>query len=280
MKPAAFRYHTATSVAHAAELLAHLGEESRLISGGQSLGVMLNLRVVRPSDIIDVSRVSELRRLIQNDDQSLSVGAAVTHANIEDSSVVGVAPDILRHVAHGIAYRSVRNRGTMGGSIAHADPAADWPPVLCALDAVVSIASTDAQARSVPCRSFFLGTYETALRQGDVIERIVVPALDPATRWGFSKHVLSHGGFASALALCILPPDSAPQLWLGATGGQPLDASAALARVPLDRGGDRPSELMEAILAGIELADETDHARYARHLHAVNAVRSVEKARR
>jgi carbon-monoxide dehydrogenase medium subunit len=278
MKPAPFTYCAAQSAQEAAALLRRLGDEARIIAGGQSLGPMLNLRVARPSHLVDVSRIAALRELYVSDG-ALCVGAAVTHADIEDAALPGVSGDILTTVAAGIAYRSVRNRGTIGGSMAHADPAADWPPVLCALDARVRTVTTDG-GRRIAARGFFQGYFETALTPGEVLAEIEVPQLAPGARWALAKEVQSHGGFASAIAICVMTPDEKPRLWLGAAEPCPLDRSDVIADLEPRAWSDVTKRMIEERIAtGLDDPDDDGAlARYRRRLHAVNAARAVERA--
>ena len=125
MKPAAFDFVRATSIAEATRLLAEANGAARLIAGAQSLGPMLNLRLAQPRLLIDITGIPELTR-IEDDDETVTIGACVTTANIEDGRLPGRGLDMLSTVAAQIAYRAVRNRGTIGGSLCHADPAADW----------------------------------------------------------------------------------------------------------------------------------------------------------
>ena len=134
MKAAAFDYLRPRDLAEA--LHAVRGADAKLIAGGQSLGPMLNLRLARPKVLVDVSKLAELRTIADEGD-AWRLGAAVTHAELEDRPLAGCEP--LAKVARVVAYRAVRNRGTVGGSLAHADPAADWPVVFAALDATVRV---------------------------------------------------------------------------------------------------------------------------------------------
>ena len=129
MKPAPFDYACASSLEEAMTLLAGTDGDIRPLSGGQSMGPMLNFRLARPALLVDISRIKELT-MVSEDADGVTVGAAVTHAAFEDGDIADVANGLIRHAASGIAYRAVRNRGTIGGSLAHADPAADWPSVM------------------------------------------------------------------------------------------------------------------------------------------------------
>lgn len=277
MKPAAFHYHAARSVDEAVALLAELGEDARIIAGGQSLGPMLNLRVARPSDVIDISKVGSLRE-IRASGNGLWIGAAVTHARLEDEPLPGVLGALLRNVASGIAYRAIRNRGTIGGSLAHADPAADWPVVLSALGARVHLASREGR-RVLLMDRFALGVFETALAPSEMIEGIEIPALPEGARWGFSKQVQSHGSFASALSICLAFEPGRHALWLGACGGQPINATEALAGIDHDNpAADVTAATRESVTALLDDGDVSPMGRYRRHLHSTNAAFAVEQA--
>jgi len=204
MKAAAFDYSRARSTAHAVELLAER-QGSRLIAGGQSLGPMLNLRLARPGRLIDIRECDELRRYMDTSDEVV-YGAAITHAEIEDGEVPDPSPGWLRRAARNIAYRAVRNRGTIGGSLAHADPAADWPIVLAAVGAEVWIEGP-AGSRAEPLRSFIRGPFATTLGEGEVLTAVRVPRPSPAARLGYCKLSAKRGEFAQALAVVFEDPE-------------------------------------------------------------------------
>jgi aerobic carbon-monoxide dehydrogenase medium subunit len=169
MKPAAFDYVRATDLAQAVALLAASDGMAKAASGTQSLGPMLNLRLAQPTQLVDVSRIPALREFALQGDL-LRVGAAVTHAQVEDGQLPDVTRGLLPRVAAGIAYRAVRNRGTIGGSLANNDPAADYPAAVLGLGATVT---TD--RRSVAADDFFKGLYETALAEGEIITAVSFP---------------------------------------------------------------------------------------------------------
>jgi len=276
VKPAPFQYHAARTIEEAVDLLGRFGDDARPMAGGQSLNPMLNFRVLRPAHVVDISRIERLRAIDATADR-LWIGAAVTHARLEDSALPGVAGALIRHAAGGIAYRSVRNRGTIGGSVAHADAAADWPQVLCALDAVVQLVSASGR-RNVPMRDFVHGVFETALAPGELIEGFEIAALPPDARWGLSKQIFNHGGFAAAIAVCVLTAQRRA-LWLGVCGTRPMDASAALSDLPVTWSSAARDRVKQAAIAEIERSGEPGSTdRYRRNLHAVNAAQSVEQA--
>jgi carbon-monoxide dehydrogenase medium subunit len=284
MKPAPFRYQAAGSLAEAVAIVsgsAGEDEDIRLIAGGQSLGPMLNLRMVRPTLLVDIHSIDALRTISLLNDDRLRIGACVTHAQLEDAArdgpLSGIAGAFIRHVAGGIAYRAIRTRGTIGGSLAHADPAADWPCAMAALGAMIELAGP-AGLRRVPATAFGLGMFETALQPGEIISAIELPET-PVQGWGYRKHCRKAGEFAHALAACIDPGvrgDGRIEVWIGATGAAPvvieLDALQAHgpAMVPAQRLAKLRSALAARLPAWIAQGDT-----YARHLHAHVAAEAI-----
>lgn len=236
MKPAKFDYRSAdTSSAVTVELAADV-EGTKLIAGAQSLGPMLNLRLARPNRLIDVSMLPELRQARETTD-GIEIGAAVTHAEIEDNEVPGLSTgDVekapftwLREAATNIAHRAVRNRGTLGGSLAHADPAADWVIVMTGLGATILLDGPNGR-RDVAMADFVTGPFETALRSGELITAVRVPQPGPGARWGYWKFVRQVGEFAKASATILIDPDgTVPRIAVGALGRQPLLLEANVA---------------------------------------------------
>ena len=204
MKAAAFDYHSATSVAEAVALLAE--GETRVLAGGQSLGPSMNLRLARPQRLVDVKRVAALRTVAM-DDAVCSLGAGWTHAEIEDGAVPDFSQGMLAHIAHGIAYRAVRNRGTLGGSLAHADPAADWVNSVIALGGTL-VADGPAGQRRIAAEDFMLGAFTTALSGDEVLVAVELPRLGPQARWGYHKLCRKTGEFAKAIGVAVHDPAS------------------------------------------------------------------------
>jgi aerobic carbon-monoxide dehydrogenase medium subunit len=226
MKPAALTYDRPASLADALSRLAALAGRGRLIAGGQSLGPMLNFRIVRPDHLLDISRIDDLRGA-NFAGGSLVIGACVTHAEIEDGRIPDVTRGLLPFVARQIAYRAVRNRGTIGGSLAHADPAADWLTTTIALDAQVRLVGR-AGERRVPVADFVTGVMETAIREDEIIAHVVIPALSDAARWGHAKYAKKPGDFAQSMAVAVADP------------------ARGLARVVLGRRAEPPALLRAA----------------------------------
>jgi carbon-monoxide dehydrogenase medium subunit len=201
---------------------------------------MLNLRLARPSAVVDISGLSELIT-IEISPTEISIGAMVTHAALECGAHAGPTFDLLRRVAGGIAYRGIRNRGTIGGSIAHADPAADWPSCLLALDASVTIAGANGPRR-LPIADFFVASFTTALLPGELVTRINIAPLGAHARWGYYKHNRKIGEFAKAIGCFIDDPtrpvrrivagalSSPPVVLFAEQGGWPAEISIASIR--------------------------------------------------
>lgn len=214
MKPAAFAY------ARAATLEDALAAGARPVAGTQSLGPMLNLRLARPSAVIDIRRLPELRGTAE-DAAGATWGAATTHAEVED----GIAPDptggFLRGVARTIAYRAVRNRGTVGGSLCHADPAADWPGALALVGAEAEIAGPAGRRRRIPIAALMRAPFETALEEGEILLAIRIPRPPAGTRHARHKVVRKTGEFAQAIAGLRSGPEGM-RVMLGAVDGPPL----------------------------------------------------------
>ena len=203
MKPAEFAYTRAVTLEDALGSFAS-STMGRVIAGGQSLGPMLNLRLAEPKELIDVSRLAELRHARIEGDR-LAIGACVTHAEIEDGKIPDVTLGLMRYVASGIAYRAVRNRGTIGGSIAHADPAADWLTTTIALDASLLL-SGGAGQREVRVSDFVRGPLDTAIGEGEIITYVLVPRLSSDARWGHAKYAKKLGDFAQSMAVAVVDP--------------------------------------------------------------------------
>lgn len=218
MKAASFEHVRPANLAGAIALLA--GEAGgRVLAGGQSLGPMLNLRLAQPRLLVQVNRLPELVGVAE-DAESVTIGACVTHTAISDGLVPDIGSGVLARVAEHIAYRAVRNRGTIGGSLCHADPAADWITVLTALDASVLLHGTNG-ARSLRLADFVLGPFHTALRAGEVLVAIRVPRLPSGARWGYEKACRKPGDFAHAMAAVLLCGPRR-RVVIGALGGRPL----------------------------------------------------------
>jgi aerobic carbon-monoxide dehydrogenase medium subunit len=221
MKPAMFDCVRASSLAEATRLLVEANGTARVVAGGQSLGPMLNLRLAQPRVLIDITGIPELTR-IDDDADAVTFGACITTANIEDGRLPDRGLKQLAVVAMQIAYRAVRNRGTVGGSLCHADPAADWTSALCAFGAECQISAGNGRLL-LPADQFITGAYENALAPGEVLEAIKIPRLSPHGRFGYQKICRKSGEFALAIGAVL---DDAERglfrIVIGATKGRPI----------------------------------------------------------
>jgi aerobic carbon-monoxide dehydrogenase medium subunit len=264
VKAAPFEYRHADS---AAQAVAWLGESAmaKVCGGSQSLAPMLNLRLAQVECLIDLSRIEALASFTQGKN-ALRIGAAVTHARIEDGELPDCTFGLLPKVAAGIAYRAVRNRGTIGGSLAHADPAADWVNTMCLLDATVVILGAEGE-RQVRASEFFLGPFTTALAPDEVIVAVEVPRFSSKARWAYRKTCRKPGEFAEAIAAAWVDPEhGVARALIGALGGMPHVIEGAQAIAALRRPGGLAGALQDA---GI-----TDD--YEREVHAVMLRRALD----
>ncbi|MDE0383864.1 MAG: FAD binding domain-containing protein [Defluviicoccus sp.] len=280
MKPAPFDYARAGSLEEAIGLLAAADGEARPLAGGQSLGPMLNLRIARPALLVDLSPIEELRD-VSEDADGVTIGASVVHAAIEDGEVPDVTHGLMRRAAAGIAYRAVRNRGTVGGSLAHADPAGDWAPVMMALGASLGIRGPEG-GRSVDADAFVTDPLTTVLEPGEIVEAIRIPRLSEGARWGHYKLCVKPGDFAESLAVVVRDADRGH---CRAALAGPTHAPILLDRVAgLIAGADGWSDALaggikDAASGEIKAAGFADaEDRYAMNVHATAAVRAAREA--
>ena len=206
MKPVAFAYERPRDAEAAAKLLGEEGLFVKAIAGGQSLGPMLNLRLAQPDLLVDLASAPELVAVEQTDG-FLELGACVTHADIEDGRIPDPSGGLMPFVAAGIAYRAVRNRGTLGGSLAHADPAADWITVLPLLGAQVVLQSRHGR-RNLDVKDLMTSSFTTAVRSDELIRAIRIPTSSKRARWGFFKFNQKAGEFAHAIGAIFHDPEN------------------------------------------------------------------------
>jgi len=239
MKPFPFDYARPKDLREAGSLLARGGEGARVLAGGQSLGPMLNFRLARPSLLVAIHHLPELCAVEEAAD-SVTLGACVTHAQIADSRTPDMGARILARIGEGIAYRAVRNRGTLGGSLAHADPAADW---LCALTALGATVLTwrPGGGRTIPLGAFVPAAFRTVLEPGEILHAVRIPRPSEGARWGYYKACRKPGEFAFAMAAVLVDgARGVRRAAIGAVGGPPV----------LLEGKRVVPEAVEAALAG------------------------------
>jgi aerobic carbon-monoxide dehydrogenase medium subunit len=276
MKAASFAYERPTDVNDVLALMAEANGVTKIIAGGQSLGPMLNLRLVEPDRIIDISGLSELKHA-ERDGDELVIGACITHGDIEDGRIPDVTRGAMRRVAAAIAYRAVRNRGTIGGSLSHADPAADWISTLAALDAKVTLRSTSG-IRHLAVADFITGALESALKAGEIVAAIRVPAMKPSAKWGYVKTCRKTGEFAHAIGAVLIDPEQATaRAVIGAVDAAPIvlgDAAALFGgKITGDFKRQFDARVADAMLVKAGIANATD-----RHIHVAVLRRAVNEA--
>ena len=237
---------------------------------------MLNFRLVERDLLVDITRIAELNR-IDEDDGSLILGACTTHADIEDGRVPDVTGGVLPAVAQGIAYRAIRTRGTIGGSLAHADPAADWVSCLAALDAEVILLGPSG-CRRRPVAKLMVGTFEPRMDADEIIEAVRIPRLGPEVCWGYYKVCRKSGDFAHAIGAVLFDPERGVcRVVVGATDSAPivLDDAAALF------GGDLAPPLQPRFdrTAALRLLRDTGLGgnAYSLQIHVVALERAVRQ---
>ncbi len=282
MKPPIFDYVAATSIDMAVAALAEAGGEAKILAGGQSLVPMLNFRLLRPSVLIDINRIAGLS-FVEETPQHIRVGALTRHHRLETSPVIARHLPVVSCAMTHVAHLAIRNRGTIGGSLSHADPAAELPMLALLLDAELHIASSSGK-RTVAAREFFIDALTVDLGGDDLVTEIVLPKLPPNTGWAFEEVARRHGDFAlAAVAVTLTAGDGVvtqARMALTGIGPTPLRATEAEALL-VGHTVDRllTGRAIEAVRAAI--APETDlHASsdYRRHLAGVLLGRALAAA--
>ncbi|MHC2439388.1 FAD binding domain-containing protein [Bradyrhizobium sp. USDA 4451] len=254
MKAAAFAYARATSVVNALELLAAHGDRAKVLSGGQSLMPAMNLRLLSPDILVDIGGLAELRGVAVRGDL-LVIGALTRHVDLLNSPEVALHAPLLRDAVAQVAHPAIRNRGTIGGSLAHADPASELPACVVVLDAAIVVRGPRGERR-ISATAFFNGIYDTALAPDELLVAVEVPVARLGAAFFFHEYARRHGDYAlvGLAARAVIAGDRFAELRLGyfAVGDRPLLAAAAdkLINVSVT-----PALLAEATAA---LADELD----------------------
>jgi carbon-monoxide dehydrogenase medium subunit len=279
MKASAFNYARATSVSNALELLHAHGDRAKVLSGGQSLMPAMNLRLISPELIVDIGELTELRGIAVTG-HGVRIGALTRHVDLARSSeIAAYAPLLVEAIAH-VAHPAIRNRGTLGGSLAHADPASELPACMLALNATI-IVRGQAGERRIAAQDFFTGIYETALSPEELLVAVELPAKPKNAAHFFHEFARRHGDYAilGLAAQAIVEGDGLADLRLAffAVGDRPVLAKTAGKLVGV--------ALTPAVVAGAcgALSEELDphddqqaSASMRRHLAKVLLVRCVE----
>lgn len=273
MKASQFSYARPDTLEEALALMAHEGTEPMALAGGQSLMPMMNFRVARPGVLVDLNRVPGLSGIVEGD-ATVRIGAMTRYRDLAASDVVAARLPLVAAALPHIAHAAIRNRGTIGGSMALADPAAEMPAVALALGATLHLVSRDGP-RDVPADEFFLGAYETALMQGELVAGVSFPAAGQADRFGFHEIVRRHGDYAMAGAVVAAGGGTVRVAFFGVGDGA-LRVPAAEAALGADLSGIDAAvdALSELEVAGDLNGDEATK----RHLAGVALRRAVAEA--
>ena len=284
MKPAAFRYFAPRALDEALGLLAEHGEDGKVLAGGQSLVPAMNFRLARPASLIDINRIAGLD-YVREEDGALRIGALARHARFERPAAAGALGGFLATVARHIAHLPIRTRGTFAGSLAHADPAAEWCLVATLLDAELVLASRRG-TRILKPDGYFLGALATALEPDELLIEIRLPLLDAGWLAGFAEFSRRAGDYALAMCAAMLRREEGriveARLAIGAAAERPSRIAAA-ERLLLgsDGGAEIGRQAGEIAAAAIEpLEDVQASAPYRRHLVRAMVARAVTQAAR
>jgi 2-furoyl-CoA dehydrogenase FAD binding subunit len=258
MKPAAFDYIRADSAEETVSLLARHGEDAKILAGGQSLMAMLNIRLAQPAMLVDISRVKDLDYVCVENGK-LVVGAAATQASVETRATLASEVPLLGMVFPWISHFQIRNRGTVCGSVAHADPSAELPLCLTALQGEVVLRSKSGR-RVLKAEDFFQGMLMTAVRPGEIVEEVRFPLQQQGARYAFREVSMRHGDFA-IVALAAVVTASAIELTVGGVADRP--ARKRWARIA---GDDLDTALNDFAWELEAQSDAHASAEYRRHL--------------
>jgi carbon-monoxide dehydrogenase medium subunit len=284
MKPAPFRYHAPTTVGETVSLLADLGEEAKPIAGGQSLVPMLALRLAVFEHLVDLGRVTGLRG-IEPRDGSVWIGAGTTQASIERSAEVAESVPLLARATPLIGHFQIRNRGTVGGSIAHADPAAEYPAVALTLDAELEAQSPRGR-RTIPAARFFTGLWGTDLAADEVLTGVTFPVWRGRRGFAIAEFARRHGDFAIAGAAVAVELDAGARIrrcgiglfGLGQTPERATAAETALIGSPV--ADVVAADIGHTAMSALESVPSDVHgpAEYRKQVGAVMVARAWQQA--
>jgi aerobic carbon-monoxide dehydrogenase medium subunit len=281
MKPPPFEYVAPTSIDEAVAALAQGGTEAKVLAGGQSLVPLLNFRLARPGVLVDLNRVAELA-YVTGRDGGIAIGAMTRQARVERDPALAHSQPLLREAIRWVGHAAIRSRGTIGGSLAHADPAAELPAVVVCLDAQLSVIGPRGR-RSIPAADFFLGYLSTALEPDEILLEAWLPALAPCTGQAWLEFARRHGDFALAgvaVSLCLRGERvETARIVLTGVGGTPVRAREAETLLIGSSVLERVSAAADAVRSTID-PDADIHAskEYRAHLAGVLTERAVRLA--
>ena len=274
MIAATFEYRCPRTLEEAVGLLARHGEGAKVLGGGHSLLPAMKLRLAQPAVLVDIGRIAELRG-IREEAGRIVVGATATHRDIESSDLLQRGCPLLPEVAGHIGDMQVRNRGTIGGSLAHGDPAADWPAAVLALEAEIEVVGAGGK-RTIAAKSFFLDLFKTALRPGEIIAAVRVPVT--AKTVAYEKFAQKASGFAICGVAVVIEPNAA-RVAITGVGSTAYRASAVESAFRRNFSASGIPAAAEKAAQGVEaLSDLHASAQYRAHLARVLARRALQRA--
>jgi carbon-monoxide dehydrogenase medium subunit len=283
MIPASFEYSAPKTLEEALRLVERHGDEAKILAGGHSLLPLIKLRLAQPRYVIDIGGLRGMS-YIREENGQIAIGALTTHADIESSNLLRAKCPLLAETAATIGDVQVRNRGTIGGSLAHADPAADYPAAILAIEAEM-IAATSAGTRSIPAAEFFVDMLTTALRSGEILSQIRIAPREPSTGSAYEKMHQPASGFAIvgvAARVKAAKDGKIEKVAVGVTGLGPRAYRASEVEKALvgKKGSEKAfAEAAKQVAQGIDpLSDLHASAEYRREMAAVYARRALEKA--
>jgi aerobic carbon-monoxide dehydrogenase medium subunit len=283
MKPPVFDYHRPTDIDQALALLHEHGDDAKVLAGGQSLIPMMNMRLAAPAVLIDINRITGLDG-VEHRNGALAIGSMNRHRALELSEEVRAAQPLLREAAGFISHVTIRNRGTIGGSLVHSDPSAEWATAGLALGAEVVLRSSGGQRR-LPLADLLLGPFYTSIEPTELLTEVVVPKQPSRTGSAFLELQRNHGNFAVVSACAVLTLDAAgaveaATIALGGVAGTPV-ALPDLAKLVVGRAPDEAAfrEVAEAVGSQIDPATDVQAtAEYRRQTAGVLVRRALTSA--
>lgn len=261
MKPAYFEYHKAKTVEEAISLLESFGEDAKILAGGQSLIPLMSLRMARPAQVIDVKGIGGLSG-VRESDGWLRIGALTKHYEVETLRDIRAACPVLAEAAKYVGHPQIRHRGTVGGSLCHADPAAQFPTVVAALDGTVIARGPNGSEREIAAEDFFLGYLTTSLAENEMVTELRVPKLPQGAGWSFQQVTDVDGAVPIACVAAILQLDAGgscreARIAVGGVGATPIRAKKAEQSLQ-GKPVDEESIVAAAELIAGEIEPETD----------------------
>ncbi len=269
MKPPRFHYHAPGSIPEALDLLAHYAGDARLLAGGQSLVPMLNFRLVEPRALIDLARIPHLSGI--GDGDPIVIGAMTRQRAVEDSPIIARRAPLLREALRWVGHLPTRSRGTIGGSIAHADPAAELPLILVTCEGSVRVEGR-AGSRMIAAGELFDSMFTTRIGADEILTEVHVPAVAPGSRHGFEEYARRHGDFAIVAVAVSIEPNAAggQRVRLGASGVGQIPQRLVAAEAILEREGlsaDAIAHAAAQAAASVDpVGDANGSADYRRHI--------------